>query len=94
MNLEQRLETIYKNRLEVKYNNAMVREQLWVVGILLLISAIALALATLFEGATSELAVITGWSKSSIVIAATLVIQLIVVWRMSKLFKKNKVGTV
>ena len=94
MNLEQRLETIYKNRLEVKYNNAMVREQLWVVGILLLISAIALALATLFEGATSELAVITGWSKSSIVIVATLIIQLIVVWRMSKLFKKNKVGTV
>ena len=94
MDLEQRLETIYKSRLEVKYNNAIVREQLWVVGILLLISAIALALATLFEGATSELAAITGWSKPSIVIVATLIIQLIVVWRMSKLFKKNKVGKV
>lgn len=94
MNLERKLETICKNRLEVKYNNAMVREQLQVAGIILLVSAIALALATLFEGATSELAAITGWSKSSIVIAATLVIQLIVVWRMSKLFKKNKVGTV
>lgn len=94
MDLEQRLETIYKNRLEVKYNNAMVREQLWVVGILLLISAIALALATLFEGATSELAVITGWSKSSIVIVATLIIQLIVVYGVSKMYKQNKVGTV
>ena len=94
MDLEQRLETIYKNRLEVKYNNAMVREQLQVAGIILMVSAIALALATLFEGATSELAVITGWSNSSIVIVATLIIQLIVVWRMSKLFKKNKVGTV
>lgn len=94
MNLEHKLETICKNRMEVKYNNAMVREQLQVAGIILLVSAIALALATLFEGATSELAAITGWSKSSIVIAATLVIQLIVVWRMSKLFKKNKVGTV
>lgn len=94
MNLEHKLETICKNRMEVKYNNALVREQLQVAGIILLVSAIALALATLFEGATSELAAITGWSKSSIVIAATLVIQLIVVWRMSKLFKKNKVGTV
>lgn len=94
MNLEHKLETICKNRMEVKYNNALVREQLQVAGIILLVSAIALALATLFEGATSELAAITGWSKSSIVITATLVIQLIVVWRMSKLFKKNKVGTV
>ena len=94
MNLEHKLETIYKNRMEVKYNNALVREQLQVAGIILMVSAVALALATLFEGATSELAVITGWSNSSIVIVATLIIQLIVVWRMSKLFKKNKVGTV
>lgn len=94
MDLEQRLETIYKSRLEVKYNNAIVREQLWVVGILLLISAIALALATLFEGATSELAAITGWSKSSIVIVVTLIIQLMVVYGVSRMYKKNKVGTV
>lgn len=80
--------------MEVKYNNALVREQLQVAGIILMVSAIALALATLFEGATSELAAITGWSESSIVIAATLIIQLIVVWRMSEFFKKNKVGTV
>lgn len=94
MDLENKLETIYKNRMEVKYNNAMVREQLQVAGILLMVSAIALALATLFEGATSELAAITGWSKSSIVIVATLIIQLIVVYGASKMYKKNKVGTV
>ena len=94
MNLEHKLETIYKNRMEVKYNNTLVREQLQVAGIILMVSAIALALATLFESATSELAVITGWSESSIVITATLIIQLIVVWRMSEFFKKNKVGTV
>lgn len=94
MNLEHKLETIYKNRMEVKYNNALVREQLQVAGIILMVSAIALALATLFEGATSELAAITGWSKSSIVIVATLIIQLIVVYGVSKMYKQNKVGTV
>lgn len=94
MNLEHKLETIYKNRMEVKYNNALVREQLQVAGIILMVSAIALALATLFEGATSELAAITGWSKSSIVIIATLIIQLIVVYGVSKMYKQNKVGTV
>lgn len=94
MNLEHKLETICKNRMEVKYNNALVREQLQVAGIILMVSAIALALATLFEGATSELAAITGWSKSSIVIVVTLIIQLIVVYGLSKMYKKNKVGTV
>lgn len=94
MNLEHKLETIYKNRMEVKYNNALVREQLQVAGIILMVSAIALELATLFEGATSELAAITGWSKSSIVIVATLIIQLIVVYGVSKMYKQNKVGTV
>jgi hypothetical protein len=94
MNLEHKLETICKNRMEVKYNNALVREQLQVAGIILIVSAIALALATLFEGATSELAVITGWSKSSIVIVATLIIQLTVVYGLSKMYRKNKVGTV
>lgn len=94
MDLEYKLETIYKNRMEVKYNNAMVREQLRVASMLLMVSAIALALATLLEGATSELAAITGWSKSSIVIVVSLIIQLIVVYRLSKMFKKNKVGKV
>ena len=87
MDLEQRLETIYKNRLEVKYNNAMVREQLQVAGILLMVSAIALAGATVLQGTVTELSAITGWSELLIVIVVTLVIQAIVVWRMSKIYK-------
>ena len=87
MDLEQRLETIYKNRLEVKYNNALVWEQLQVAGILLMVSAIALAVATVLQGAVTELSAITGWSELLIVIVVTLVIQAIVVWRMSKIYK-------
>lgn len=87
MDLEQKLETIYKNRLEVKYNNALVREQLQVAGILLMVSAIALAGATVLKGAVTELSAITGWSELLIVIVVTLVIQAIVVWRMSKIYK-------
>lgn len=87
MDLEQKLETIYKNRLEVKYNNALVREQLQVAGILLMVSAIALAGATVLQGAVTELSAITGWSELLIVIVVTLVIQVIVVWRMSKIYK-------
>lgn len=86
MNLERKLETIYKNRMEVKYNNALVREQLWVVGVLLLISAIALAGATVLQGAVTELSAITGWSKRPIMIVVTLVIQAIVVWRMFRIY--------
>ena len=87
MDLEQKLETIYKNRLEVKYNNALVREQLQVAGILLMVSAIALAGATVLQGAVTELSAITGWSELLIVIVVTLVIQAIVVWRMPKIYK-------
>ena len=87
MDLEQKLETIYKNRLEVKYNNALVREQLQVAGILLMVSAIALTGATVLQGAVTELSAITGWSELLIVIVVTLVIQAIVVWRMSKIYK-------
>lgn len=94
MDLEHKLETICKNRMEVKYNNAMVRELLRVAGIMLLISALALVAATVLQGAVDELVAMTGWSKSSIVITATIIIQLIVVYRLSKMFKKNKVGTV
>lgn len=86
MDLEQRLETICKNRLEVKYNNALVREQLWVVGILLLISAVALAGATILQGAVTELSALTGWSEPLIVIVVTLIIQVIVVWRMFRIY--------
>ena len=94
MDLEHKLETICKNRMEVKYNNAMVRELLRVAGILLLVSALTLVAATVLQGAVDELVAITGWSKSSIVIVVTLIIQLIVVYRLSKMFKKNKVGAV
>ena len=94
MDLEHKLETVYKNRMEVKYNNAMVRELLRVAGIMLLISAIALVAATVLQGAVDELVAITGWSKSSIVITVTIIIQLIAVYGLSKMYKKNVVDTV
>lgn len=94
MDLEHKLETICKNRMEVKYNNAMVRELLRVAGILLLISALALVAATVLQGAIDELVAITGWSKSSIVITATIIIQLIVVYDLSKMCKTNEVDAV
>lgn len=87
MNLEHKLETIYKNRMEVKYNNAMVREQFWVAGILLLISAFALVAATVLQGAVNELSTITGWSKASITITVTLVIQVVAMYRMFQFYK-------
>ena len=87
MNLEHKLETIYKNRMEVKYNNAMVREQFWVAGILLLISAFALVAATVLQGAVNELSAMTGWSKASITITVTLVIQVVVMYRMFQFYK-------
>lgn len=87
MNLERKLETIYKNRMEVKYNNALVREQFWVAGILLLISAFALVAATVLQGAVNELSTITGWSKASITIVVTLVIQVVVMYRMFQFYK-------
>lgn len=87
MNLEHKLETICKNRLEVKYNNAMVREQFWVAGILLLISAFALIAATVLQGAVNELSAITGWSKVSITITVTLMIQVVVMYRMFQFYK-------
>lgn len=87
MDLEHKLETIYKNRMEVKYNNAMVREQFWVAGILLLISAFALVAATVLQGAVNELSTITGWSKASITITVTLVIQVVAMYRMFQFYK-------
>lgn len=90
MDLEHKLETIYNNRMEVKYNNAMVREQFWVAGILLLISAFALVAATVLQGAVSELSAITGWSERPMVIVVTLVLQVIVVWRMCAIHKDVK----
>lgn len=90
MDLEQRLETICKNRLEVKYNNAIVREQFWVAGILLLISAFALVAATVLQGAVNELSAITGWSERPIMIVVTLVIQVVVMYRMFQFYKDIK----
>lgn len=94
MDLEHKLETICKNRMEVKYNNAMVRELLRVAGILLLITALALVAATVLQGAVDELVAITGWSKSSIVITVTIIIQLIAIYGLLKMYKKNVVDTV
>lgn len=94
MDLEHKLETICKNRMEVKHNNAMVRELLRVVGILLFISALALVAATVLQGAVDELVAITGWSKSPIVITVTIIIQLIAVYDLSKMYKKNENDTV
>ena len=73
--------------MEVKYNNAMVREQFWVAGILLLISAFALVAATVLQGAVNELSTITGWSKASITITVTLVIQVVAMYRMFQFYK-------
>ena len=73
--------------MEVKYNNAMVREQFWVPGILLLISAFALVAATVLQGAVNELSTITGWSKASITITVTLVIQVVAMYRMFQFYK-------
>ena len=92
MDLEHKLETICKNRMEVKSNNAMVRESLYLIGILLLILGLSLRFATLLDVFTNELSVITSWSKSPIVIVTTLVIQLVVIWRMFDIYKNNKVG--
>lgn len=92
MDLGQRLETICKNRMGVKYNNAMVRESLYLIGTLLLTLGLSLGFATLLDVFTNELSVITSWSKSPIVIVTTLVIQLVVIWRMFDIYKNNKVG--
>ena len=94
MDLEHKLETICKNRMEVKYNNAMVRELLRVAGIMLLISALALVAATVLQGAIDELVEITDWSKPSIVITVTIIIQLIAVYDLSKMCKTNEVDAV
>lgn len=90
MDLEQKLETICKNRIEVKCNNVMVRESLHLIGILLLLLGLLLGFVTLLDGFTNELSSIMSWSKSSIVITVTLIIQVIVIWQMSKIYKNEK----
>lgn len=93
MDLGQRLETICKNRMGVKYNNAMVRESLYLIGILLLTLGLSLGFVTLLDVFTTELSVITSWSKSPIVIVTTFIIQSIVIWQLMKFQRKNKIGT-
>lgn len=90
MDLEQKLETICKNRLEVKYSNEMVRESLYLIGILLLTLGLLLGFATLLDVFTNELSSIMSWSKASVVITVTLIIQVIVVCQMSKIYKNVK----
>lgn len=93
MDLEHKLETICKNRMEVKYNNAIVRESLHLIGILLLIAGLSLGFAMSLDVTSNKLVLIMNWSKLQIVIVVTIIIQSIVLWGLSKMFKKNKVGT-
>lgn len=91
MNLEHKLETICKNRMEVKSNNATVRESLHLIGIFLLMAGLILGLATLLDVAVNELTVIMNWFKAPLVIVVTIIIQLIVFWWLTKFCReKNK----
>lgn len=91
MNLEHKLETICKNRMGVKSNNATVRESLHLIGIFLLMAGLILGLATLLDVAVNELTVIMNWFKAPLVIVVTIIIQLIVFWWLTKFCReKNK----
>lgn len=92
MDLECKLESICKNRMNVKSNNAIVRESLHLIGIFLLIAGLLLGLVTLLDVAVNELTVIMNWSKAPIVIAVTFIIQSIVIWQLRKFQRKNKIG--
>lgn len=93
MDLEHKLETICKNRLEVKYNNAIVRESLHLIGIFLLIAGLSLGFAMSLDVTSNELVLILNWSKAPIVIVTTFIIQSIVIWQLMKFQRKNKIGT-
>lgn len=91
MDLEHKLETICKNRIEVKSNNAIVRESLQLIGILLLASGISLGLATSLDVIVTNLISMMNWSKEPLVIVVTIIIQLIVFWWLTKFCReKNK----
>lgn len=91
MDLEHKLETICNNRMEVKSNNATVRESLYLIGIFLLIDGLILGLAILLDVAVNELTVIMNWHKAPFVIVVTIIIQLIVFWWLTKFCReKNK----
>lgn len=91
MELEHKLEAIYKNRMKVKRNNVSVRELLHSTGILLLVAGLLLGLVTLLDVAVNELTVIMNWYKAPLVIVVTIIIQLIVFWWLTKFCReKNK----
>ena len=93
MELGYKLESICKNRMKVKSNNAIVRESLHLIGIFLLIAGLSLGFAMLLDVTSNELVLILNWSKAPIVIVTTFIIQSIVIWQLMKFQRKNKIGT-
>ena len=93
MELGYKLESICKNRMKVKSNNAIVRESLHLIGIFLLIAGLSLGFAMSLDVISNELVLILNWSKAPIVIVTTFIIQSIVIWQLMKFQRKNKIGT-
>lgn len=93
MELGYKLESICKNRMKVKSNNAIVRESLHLIGIFLLIVGLSLGFAMSLDVTSNELVLILNWSKAPIVIVTTFIIQSIVIWQLMKFQRKNKIGT-
>lgn len=93
MELGYKLESICKNRMKVKSNNAIVRELLHLIGIFLLIAGLSLGFAMSLDVTSNELVLILNWSKAPIVIVTTFIIQSIVIWQLMKFQRKNKIGT-
>lgn len=92
MELGYKLESICKNRMKVKSNNAIVRESLHLIGIFLLIAGLSLSFAMSLDVTSNELVLILNWSKAPIVIVTTFIIQSIVIWQLMKFQRKNKIG--
>ena len=93
MDLECKLESICNNRMNVKSNNAIVRESLHLIGIFLLMAGLSLGFAMLLDVTSNELVLIMNWSKEPIVIVVTIIIQSIVIWQLMRFQRKNKIGT-
>lgn len=93
MELVYKLESICKNRMKVKSNNAIVRESLHLIGIFLLTAGLSLGFAMSLDVTSNELVLILNWSKAPIVIVTTFIIQSIVIWQLMKFQRKNKIGT-
>ena len=93
MELGYKLESICKNRMKVKSNNAIVRESLHLIGIFSLIAGLSLGFAMSLDVTSNELVLILNWSKAPIVIVTTFIIQSIVIWQLMKFQRKNKIGT-